>query len=234
MIIVGTGQDGFSVLFETSQDVILCGIAIFLPHAQENRQTYERLKICLNLLQHGVSQIGPCGPEMASIYHGLSKTEVVEWSGPKGCARSNGSKSSLHCLPGPWMMNGGRTTIFNQSFECKGIHPYPLFFSSSQPLISGVKYLLSLRLLFTINGQDLEIPVETIWGFQGTVFENQPKNTDFWRENSIVFNLKVKRFLAPKIRQLSNFWRENSIVFNIEIKRFLRQKSVKSGNFGEK
>ena len=172
MIIVGTGQDGFSVLFETSQDVILCGIAIFLPHAQENRQTYERLKICLNLLQHGVSQIGPCGPEMASIYHGLSKTEVVEWSGPKGCARSNGSKSSLHCLPGPWMMNGGRSTIFNQSFECKGIHPYPLFFSSSQPLISGVKYLLSLRLLFTINGQDLEIPVETIWGFQGTVFEN--------------------------------------------------------------
>ena len=179
LIIAGTGQDGFSVLFETTQDVILCGIAIFLPHAQENRQTYERLKLSLNLLQHGVSQIGPCGPEMASIYHGLSKTEVMEWSGPKGCVRSNGSKSSLHCLPGPWMMNGGRSTFFNQSFECKGIHPYPLFFSSSQPLISGVKYLLSLRLLFTINEKDLEIPVETIWGFQGTMFENRQKKSHF-------------------------------------------------------
>ena len=98
MIIVGTGQDGFSVLFETSQDVILCGIAIFLPHAQENRQTYERLKICLNLLQHGVSQTRPFGPEMASIYHRLSKTEVVESSGPKGCARSNGLILENQCL----------------------------------------------------------------------------------------------------------------------------------------
>ena len=103
----------------------------------------------------------------------------MEWSGPKGCVRSNGLKSSLHCLPGPWMMNGGRSTFFNQSFECKGIHPYPLFFSSSQPLISGVKYLLSLRLLFTINEKDLEIPVETIWGFQGTMFENRQKKSHF-------------------------------------------------------
>ena len=100
MNIVGTGQDGFSVLFETTQDILLCGIAIFLPHAQENRQKYEKLKIFLSLRQHGVSQIGVHGPEIASICHGLSKTEVVEWSGPKGCSKCAGSKSSLLCLPG--------------------------------------------------------------------------------------------------------------------------------------
>ena len=67
-----------------SQDIITLRNCHILPHAQENHQTYERLKICLNLLQHGVSQTRPFGPEMASIYHTLSKTEVIEWSGPRG------------------------------------------------------------------------------------------------------------------------------------------------------
>ena len=52
----------------------------------------------MNLLQHGVSQTRPFGPEMASIYHRLSKTEVVESSGPKGCARSNGLILENQCF----------------------------------------------------------------------------------------------------------------------------------------
>ena len=89
---------------------------------------------------------------------------------------------SVPLSKGPWMSNGGRSQTFKQSFECKGIHPYPLFFSSSQPLISEVKYLLSLRLLFSSNTREdlTEIPVETIWGFQGVPRIKTPWQ-DFFR-----------------------------------------------------
>ena len=48
--------------------------------------------------------------------------------------------------------------------ECKGIHPYPLFFETSQPLIREVKYLLSLHMSFPLEE---DVSVATIWGFQG-------------------------------------------------------------------
>ena len=44
------------------------------------------------------------------------------------------------------MKDNGKS-ITKQSFECKGIHPYPLFFKDSQPLIPEVKYLLSLHMV---------------------------------------------------------------------------------------
>ena len=98
------------------------------------------------------------------------------------------------------MKDNGKSMTKN--FECKGIHPYPLFFSSSQPLISGVKYLLSLRLLFTINEKDLEIPVETIWGFQGTMFEN--------RQKSLRLPLSFYLNIGDNISIFQDLWRKNS------------------------
>ena len=44
------------------------------------------------------------------------------------------------------MKDNGKS-IAKKSFECKGIHPYPLFFKDSQPLIPEVKYLLSLHMV---------------------------------------------------------------------------------------
>ena len=64
------------------------------------------------------------------------------------------------------MTNGGR-----RGLDCRGIHPYPLFFETCQPLIPGVNYLLSLHMSLTaINRMESLQPAvaaATIWGFQG-------------------------------------------------------------------
>ena len=73
-----------------------------MPHGTENQQKYSRLRINVRLTEHGVSQIGPVGPQLAEITTELTKTEVTQWTGSKGCPRSaeNKRRISLHCLQG--------------------------------------------------------------------------------------------------------------------------------------
>ena len=95
------GNEGFAVIFHTLRDdILLSGVAVFLPHPQENEQLYDKLKISIKLMEHGVSQIGPVGPDIVEKSVQLSKTEVTQWAGPKGCSRKVPEKSTLQCLPG--------------------------------------------------------------------------------------------------------------------------------------
>lgn len=154
------GNEGFAVIFQTMQDILLCGLAVFLPHGEENDQRFANLHIKVGLQAHGVSQIGPVGQIITQIEETLNYKQVQEWTGPKGCAKGEGNKDrlSLFCLPGSsWKTHN------NRKDSCSGIHPYPLFFATSQPLIPGVKYLLSLQMSYGID----ENNVATIWGFQG-------------------------------------------------------------------
>ena len=69
---------------------------------------------------------------------------------------------------GPWMLDGGRSVRQqSRNFECRGIHPYPLFFPTSEPLIPEVKYLLSLHMLLINKELEEAVAASTIWGFQG-------------------------------------------------------------------
>ena len=35
------GNEGFAVIFHSMQDVIICGLAVFLPHGKENEQCFD-------------------------------------------------------------------------------------------------------------------------------------------------------------------------------------------------
>ena len=61
--------------------------------------------------------------------------------------------------------------MFNMSYEhvlntydCNGIHPFPIFLESSLIIWPSIKYQLSLYLSW--QGENVE-SVTTIWGFQG-------------------------------------------------------------------
>ena len=97
------GNEGVSVILQTTrQNLILCGVAVFLPHATENQQKYSRLIIDITLCEHGVSQYGPVGAQLAEIKVEISKKDVIQWAGSKGCPTSieNKRRISLHCFQG--------------------------------------------------------------------------------------------------------------------------------------
>ena len=54
------------------------------------------------MCEHGVSQYGPVGAQLTKINTQLSKKEVMNWAGSKGCPRSieNKGRISLHCFQG--------------------------------------------------------------------------------------------------------------------------------------
>ena len=101
-------------------------------------------------------------------------------------------------------MNGGRSIIVSKSFECRGIHPYPLFFSTSQPLIPDVKYLLSLHMTMAdSSGMMIEdLPVATIWGFQVIYNPFDSQNFCERRSQRLKSTSKV-RFLRANILESS-------------------------------
>ena len=80
----------------------MCGVAVFLPHATENQQKYSRLLIDIRLCEHGVSQYGPVGDQLVETKIELSKKDVIQWAGSKGCPKSieNKRRVSLHCFQG--------------------------------------------------------------------------------------------------------------------------------------
>ena len=82
----------------------MCGVAVFLPHANENQQKYSSLQIDITLFEHGVSQYGPIGNQLSEIKAELSKKDVIQWAGPKGCPKSveNKRRISLHCFQGKY------------------------------------------------------------------------------------------------------------------------------------
>ena len=99
------GNKGFAVIFTCTQDILLCGMAIFLPHGTQNDQNYDKVNIKVTLGNYAVPQIGAQGPEMACVSHEVSHAEVKAWTGPLGCSKnlSNQWRTSLHCLPGTWL-----------------------------------------------------------------------------------------------------------------------------------
>jgi hypothetical protein len=111
------GNEGVSVILQTTrQNLILCGVAVFLPHATENQQKYSSLIIDITLCEHGVSQYGPVGAQLAEIKVEISKKDVIQWAGSKGCPMSieNKRRISLHCFQGK-LINSGK---LNNSYFC--------------------------------------------------------------------------------------------------------------------
>ena len=96
------GNKGFAVILHSFQEVIICGVAVFLPHAKENEQAFDSLIIEVKINEHGASQVGPVGQPICSVTKSLTKSEVLNWTGNQGCPRTseNSSKGSLQCLPG--------------------------------------------------------------------------------------------------------------------------------------
>ena len=97
------GCKGFAVIFYSVQEIIICGLAVFLPYGREFKQTFDNLIIEVCVSEHGVPQIGPTGQTFVEIKKTLSKKEVLDWTGTSGCPMSpgNAAKKSLQCLPGP-------------------------------------------------------------------------------------------------------------------------------------
>ena len=77
-------------------------MSVFLPHPTENQQIYSGIRIEANLCEHGVEHCGPIGAPLAEIKTEVSKKEVIQWAGSKGCPRSKENKRriSLYCLQG--------------------------------------------------------------------------------------------------------------------------------------
>ena len=77
-------------------------MSVFLPHPTENQQIYSGIRIEANLCEHGVEHCGPIGAPLAEIKTEVSKKEVIQWTGSKGCPRSKENKRriSLYCLQG--------------------------------------------------------------------------------------------------------------------------------------
>jgi hypothetical protein len=101
----GHGNEGFAVIFHCVEDILLVGVALFLPHAREAPMTFDSLKCKVTLLEHGVSQIGPVGQMIAEKEVILNKADVCDWTAFKGCPSSNKNisnfqKNSRMCLPG--------------------------------------------------------------------------------------------------------------------------------------
>ena len=96
------GNPGFAINFQTARNLIFCGISVFLPHPTENQQRYSGIRIEANLCEHGVEHSGPIGAPLAEIKTEVTKKEVIQWAGSKGCPRSKENKRriSLYCLQG--------------------------------------------------------------------------------------------------------------------------------------
>ena len=96
------GNPGFAINFQTTRNLIFCGISVFLPHPLENQQKYSGLKIEVTLFEHGVEHSGPIGAPLTKIKTEVSKKDVIQWAGSKGCPRSKENKRriSLYCLQG--------------------------------------------------------------------------------------------------------------------------------------
>ena len=168
----GHGNEGFAVILSVDSEVLLAGVAIFLPYGEENLSCFmpNQLKARVRLSEHAVSQIGPIGSELRESTLRLSKKEIRYWNSEQNCdsRKKTGSRQSFKCLPGPWMTQDLRSRNFGaKSLTCTSIHPYPMFFSKSVILNPGVRYLLSLGMWWEQDGEEVSRPVTTIWGFQG-------------------------------------------------------------------
>ena len=168
----GHGNEGFGVIVSVDSEILLAGVAIFLPYGEENLSLFmpDQLKARVRLSEHAVSQIGPIGLELVESTLRLSKKLIRFWNSELNCGSVNktGSRQSFKCMPGPWMGQDSRSrNSRTQILTCNSIHPYPIFFSKSVILRPGVRYLLSLGMWWEQDGEEVSRPVTTIWGFQG-------------------------------------------------------------------
>ena len=165
----GHGNEGFGVIVSVDSEILLSGVGVFLPFGEENLSgsVPDRLTARVRLSEHAVSQIGPVGAVLRESFCRWTKKEIRVWNSEENCSRSK-PRQSFKCMAGPWMSLDSRSRsvdLLDES-ECRSIHPYPIFFCQSAILVPGVRYLLSLVMVWEQDGEEVSRPVTTIWGFQ--------------------------------------------------------------------
>ncbi len=137
------GNEGFAIILSVQSEILLSGLGIFLPF-DVSAHTPDQLRVHVRISEHAVSQIGPIGPVLCESESRLNKNEIRFWNSEENCSRFKyETRPSFKCLSGP-----RQSSDVSNISNCDSIHPYPIFFEESLILTPGVRYLLSLFMIW--------------------------------------------------------------------------------------